>query len=144
VKTYTIQRLITGDAGTFGLLTLQGGQVLHTGELPWRDNAPDISCVPAGSYEAVLAFSPHFQRSLFHLEGVPGRTNCMIHPANWMGDASKGLKCQLEGCIALGMGEGQLEGQEALISSQEAIQVFYAEAGLDPITVIILDARATV
>ena len=138
MKTYTIQRLATSDVGTFGLMTWPNGPVLHTGELPWRDNAPDVSCIPIGTYEAILLYSPHFNRSLFHLQDVPGRSNCMIHPANWMGDASKGLKCELEGCIALGLAQNEIGGQEGLISSQAAISKFYSEAGLGPIKITIL------
>lgn len=137
MKTYTIKRLTSTDQGTFGLMSLMDS-VLHTGELPWRDNQENISCVPAGTYTAVLLFSPHFNRSLFHLVDVPGRTNCMIHPANWMGDAAKGYKWQLEGCIALGMGAGELEGQEALLVSDVAIKNFYSEAGIEPIQITIL------
>ena len=139
---YILQRQRTGDSGTFGVLFLYDGTVLHTGELPWHDNAPDVSCIPPGIYQGALSYSPHFNKNLYHLEDVPGRSNVMIHPANWMGDASKGLKCQLEGCIALGLSVGDLEGQDALISSQVAIARFSAEAANGPITLQIFGVPA--
>jgi len=39
-----------------------------------------------------------------------------------MGDASLGLKCQLNGCIALGERLGYLDGQKALLLSQPAVR----------------------
>ena len=36
----------TGDEGTFGELSVLD-RVFKTGELPWRDNNNDFSCIPA-------------------------------------------------------------------------------------------------
>jgi hypothetical protein len=41
---------------------------LFSGELPWRDNAPSISCVPAGTYRAIFTNSPRFGRALYLLD----------------------------------------------------------------------------
>lgn len=56
--------------------------------------------------------------------GVPDRVGIRIHSANLMGDAKCGMRCQLNGCIALGEGLGLIEGQKALLLSKPAIRKF--------------------
>jgi hypothetical protein len=70
-------------------------------ELPWRDNQRSISSVPAGRYELVLEYSPRFKQKLWELKGVPGRSECKIHTANFAR--------QLNGCIAPGKGYADLD-----------------------------------
>lgn len=118
-----LTRSKTGDTGTFGMLEI-AGHTFHTGELPDRGNAEEISSIPAGTYICKWQWSPKFKKNVYHLQDVPGRTVIEIHPANWMGDAGLGLKCQLNGCIALGKSRGQLSGQDAVIASQAAIEEF--------------------
>jgi hypothetical protein len=38
-------------AGTNGDLLLNGDKVCSTIELPWKKNAPKVSCIPEGEYE---------------------------------------------------------------------------------------------
>lgn len=124
MQTLNLLRITLSDAGTFGKLDLPGGQTFFTGECPARDNRPGISCIPPGSYLARVTWSPRFQRDLYELQGVPGRSNVRIHPANFMGDRAMGLRCDLEGCIGLGMSLGKIEGQAALLDSRRAIMLF--------------------
>jgi hypothetical protein len=133
MKTVLISRLESTDSGTFGLLTCEG-LTLYTGELPWRDNSPDVSCIPIGEYEARISYSPHFNKNLYHVL-VPGRVAIEIHAANFCGDASLGLKCQLHGCIALGLNLGEFDGQKALVSSRAALDRFHAVMAGEPLTV---------
>ena len=63
-------------------------------ERGWQDNKSNISCVPVGNYELKLEYSPSFEKSLWELKGVPSRSECKIHTANFWK--------QLNGCIALG------------------------------------------
>lgn len=78
--------------GTNGQLLLNGEMVSLAIELPWKNNASRISCIPEGKYELRKRYS---QRFGWHLElmNVPGRQLILIHPAN---DALK----ELRGCIA--------------------------------------------
>ncbi len=92
----------------------------RTGELPWRDNLPNESCIPAGTYSCTWRESVR-HGFCYHVEGVPGRSSVEIHSANFMGDSSKGLKCELLGCIAPGMQGGYMAGQKAVILSREAL-----------------------
>lgn len=70
-------------------------------ELPWRDNLPNISCIPKGEYKLALRNSPKYGDHI-HVTGVPARSYILIHPANYVG--------QLRGCIAVGDKRVDLNG----------------------------------
>ena len=135
----TVQRMSTSDQGTFGMAFLDIGWNAHSLELPWRNNETGKSCILPGTYNAEWINSPK-HGWCYMLKDVPGRTDVEIHSANWAGDASQGLKCQLLGCIALGLSVGVLEGQNAILQSKDAIAQFHSHTNGQPITVIILDA----
>ncbi len=118
------------DEGTFGNLVTDAGNHYHSGELPWRDDQPGLSCIRPGTYRCSLYDSPT-HGLVFKLQNVPGHTYVEIHGANWCGDKLKGLKCQLLGCICLGTDIGELEGQRAVLHSQKALQLFMDEMGPD-------------
>ena len=89
--------------GTFGELTHQGKVLCVTVERQFENNAPNISCIPAGLYTLKKHTSPKFG-ACFALEnlnmgvtlyGPSQRTHCLVHAANWPE--------QLQGCIAPGM-----------------------------------------
>jgi hypothetical protein len=63
-------------------------------ELPWRNNLPDISCIPTGLYYVKKTNSPKFGSDTFEVMAVPGRKYIRIHPGNFTR--------QIEGCILLG------------------------------------------
>lgn len=115
-------RTVSDDQGTFGQLEVNGVK-LHSGELPWRANQHEVSCIPNGLYSCVWAYSPHFKKELYHVQNVRDRDSILIHPANYMGDKSKGFKSDLEGCISLGMSLGS-GGQRTLLRSTEALKLF--------------------
>lgn len=125
-----ILRTESDDYGTFGNLTVDGGFQCYSGELPWRNNKPSVSCIPAGTYKCTWKKSPKYG-DCFHVEKVKGRDNILIHAANWMGDKDKGLKCQLEGCISPGRAIDQLAGQKALLSSRDALAGLIADLGTE-------------
>lgn len=132
-----LQRRETGDQGTFGVIRV-GAKTWFTGELPWRDNASDVSCIPAGEYACRMTLSPRFRTKLYELFGVPSRFACRIHSANLMGDKSKGLRSQLNGCIALGQKLGAMDGQKAVLLSRPAVYEFQKATGGKP---FILEVR---
>lgn len=153
MKNLTLTRNTTGDSGTFGTLTLDDGTVLQTGELPWRDNLGDLSCIPAGTYLCAQIYSPHFNRMLYHVTGVPHRENIEIHPANWMGDRTKTFqlggaqvryKSDLLGCIGLGTTKGVLADQDALIGARPAVDKFHASLNNEPFMLTIYPVPPTV
>ena len=113
-----VRRLRQTPFGTFGELVIHGDAVAKTCELPWKDNAPDLSCVPAGRYWVAREYSPHFKRDLFELKGVPGRAECKFHPAN--------VPHELKGCIALGEDFGVVGGEDGVVRSRQAVDAFMA------------------
>jgi hypothetical protein len=93
------------EDGVFGLMTLFGEADESLGtwcvaEEDWRDNAPKISCIPAGSYVCQRVVSPKFG-DVFQVMEVPGRSHILIHSGNTEED--------VEGCIMLGVEFGLLD-----------------------------------
>ena len=86
-------RFSSGLAGTFGRLCGPWGDRLSV-ELPWRDNAPFVSCIPARIYIVRWTYSPHFGRMMYEVMDVPGRSGIRWHVANWARN--------LKGCIGPG------------------------------------------
>lgn len=89
--------------GTNGVLYFKGKEICKTIELPWRENQPNLSCIPEGRYPVTVRETE--ERGLHLLvNAVPGRSKILIHPANFA------IK-ELRGCIApvsfiLGEGKG--------------------------------------
>lgn len=126
--------------GTFGRLTAEGFAAF-TGELPDRGNAPGLSCVlPVGDYRVVWAKSSHLKRYTYRLLDVPGRGGVLIHPANLVGDKTRGFIAQVEGCIALGEALGSIRGQAAVLRSIPAVRRFEATMNHEPFIMEIRNA----
>lgn len=88
------------DRAALGLLSI-GEWTCHTLELPWRENKPNKSCIPAGTYTLGLRPSPLIDRITkgefsegWEVQHVPNRTFIMFHHGNWVEDT--------EGCILVG------------------------------------------
>ena len=111
MRKLTLTRGYTNSAddmpiGTTGVL--QGVDLeLHTLELPWRNNEPNISCIPAGVY--ALLYHP---RGYIIIGGTCAvsendigtqakRFGCLFHVANY--------PWEIKGCIAPGTGHGVAE-----------------------------------
>ncbi len=77
---------------TLGILSGEGFQSF-TLELPWLDNANDISCIPGGNYEYFFRHSPH-NGPVLELRDVSFRTNIQVHAGNFTSD--------ILGCILVG------------------------------------------
>jgi hypothetical protein len=134
-----LERLDQTDQGTFGRISA-GGLTLFTGELPWRDNLPNISCIPVGIYQCRYTYSPHFKKFLFLVDQVPDRSGVRIHAANLMGSVARGFHSQLNGCIALGEKLGLINKQKALLLSAPAMRRFETHMKYKPFTLEIVNA----
>jgi len=95
--------------GVFGELLVLGDELdaeppaplqLQTIEDDWRDNAPKISCIPAGIYTLQRTIYHKHGYETFEVVGVPDRSRILIHPANTEED--------LEGCIGVGLRRGKI------------------------------------
>ena len=89
-------------------------ETYYTLELPWKDNQRMISCIPVGVYKIKKHNSGKFGRC-FWIKDVPGRSEILIHPANYTR--------QLLGCIAVGMDHKDIDGDGELdlIRSRKAM-----------------------
>lgn len=116
-------RYETGDEGTFGRLFVDGAPFCFTAELPWRGNAPNMSCIPPGFYTSIFVprtASGKF-RNVYHVQDVPARSGILAHVGNYAGDRLRGLRTNSWGCILPGRHVGKLNGQKAVLSSALAL-----------------------
>lgn len=122
----TLERWGSTPMGTFGQLRL-GTHWWFTVERPWLQNAPSVSCIPAGTYPLTLGFfysgdgvggKPDYPA--YELRDVPGRSLIKIHRAN--------IASQVKGCIAVGKQLGCEGGKWAVLRSAEAYAEFMAAA----------------
>jgi hypothetical protein len=72
-----------------------GELALATLELPWKDNLPNVSCIPPGIYRTVIAWSNRYRRLMPRLLDVPGRSGILIHNGKTAADT--------HGCVLVGM-----------------------------------------
>lgn len=106
-----LQRLKEDEYGTHGeLLSDQGKPIgVYTLEHAWKENAPNVSCIPVGEYRCSSYSSDHF-KDVWQVKNVPGRIAILIHAGNSLRDT--------HGCILVGMRpskEGVGQSQAALI-----------------------------
>ena len=97
-ESLTIIRFAAEEKQTLGAAVMLSAQLdnlleFKTVELPWKNNERRVSCIPPGTYTAIVHNSPKFGPSLW-IQDVPGRSEILIHPANFWHD--------LLGCIAPG------------------------------------------
>ena len=141
MKILTINRGNSTDEGTFSQGTLDDLKFDFV-ELPWRDNLPNKSCVPAGTYTATTVMSAHFGFPVYLLNNVPGRYGCEIHPANFGGNTDAGLYTDLLGCLGPGYGTGRIGTpagtvQMGVLNSVRAFHDLMNATGGAPIQVVI-------
>ena len=55
-------RKIFSSRSTIGDMSIDGVPYCKTLELPWRDNANNISCIPEGAYKVPLTCPLHIMR----------------------------------------------------------------------------------
>ena len=92
----------------------------YTLERRWLDNAPNISCIPAGAYRAYRSFYNRGGYPCFELASVPKRHHILIHVGNTEDDSA--------GCILLGTGVGVVKNKVAVINSRNAHDYFIGVA----------------
>ena len=112
--TYILQRLSQSSEGTFGILIDPLGNTLcHTAELPWDDNKPDSSCIPAGTYQ-VIPHNSQEHPNTWEVSNVPNRIGILIHNGNLP------LQDSL-GCVIVGTSQGFLDTHMAVLNSMLAL-----------------------
>lgn len=64
---------------TIGKLIIEDGSCYNTVELLWRNNLPNVSCIPLGKYKFKTDWSNNKKRQVIELEGVPNRSQIQLH-----------------------------------------------------------------
>lgn len=143
MKTIELYRYKSTNQGTFGILFCNDFW-LHSLELPWRNNIPNISCIQEGEYEVTKRYSPSFKKWTYWVKDVPNRSYVLIHSANFAGSKADGWQTHLQGCIALGCVTAKARNrygsiQECIGRSREAVRRFEEFMGNEDFKLIIKD-----
>lgn len=142
LPTIVISRFKFTDQGTLGVVLDSNGDSfldLVTIELPWRNNRRMLSCIPRGSYTCSKVKSPRFGDS-YQVTNVEGRSHVLFHHGNFAGDTFKGYRADSNGCILLGMRHGNLQNQDAVLSSRMARTLFESTMEFQPFKLIIRES----
>lgn len=107
-----LQRDSYTGISTQGRLFKNNSPLGETLELPKKDGLPG-SCVPAGRYRVTVAFSPHFQRRMPLLVGIPGRSEIEIHWGM--------LPSNTRGCILI----GETRGTNEIFSTRDEFNALF-------------------
>jgi hypothetical protein len=117
----TLPRSESGERGTFGVLVVNGssGERFQcvTLELPWRMNAHDVSCIPAGVYPVHFRWSQHHDCFVYEVRDVPNnRKDVEFHVGNFLSNS--------RGCILVG--SGVAHDHSMIVGSRLAFDRFMA------------------
>lgn len=110
--------LVVNDYGT----VVYDGHLL---ELGWLNNQKNISCIPAGTYDLRLEWSPKFQRNLWESYGVPNRSECKFHNGVTYKHSN--------GCFLTGKAKWDFDGDklEDMVQTNIALEEFMDSMGND-------------
>lgn len=115
-----LKRFEQTDKVTRGVLIHENNAIALTLENPWKDNTPNISCIPVGIYECKMVDSPRFDVT-YEVKDVEGRTHILFHSGN--------TEKSTRGCILLGNMLGELEGEPAILNSRVTVDRFMETMG---------------
>ncbi len=110
-----LYRVSEHDGETYGVLMLNGRPRFVTLEEAWKDNKPNISCIPVGNYLCSAYQSARFG-STYIVDNVPGRSGILFHPGNTALDT--------QGCILVGSSYNAQLGLSGINNSRPAFLNF--------------------
>lgn len=92
------------DLDTVGRLMIGSQMICYTFELPWKDNAQSVSCIPCGVFHTQF----NQNKNRFEVHDVPHRSGIQIHIGNYARE--------IKGCILPGLGVRMLPEAQAVDS----------------------------
>lgn len=127
MKKVRLNRFYNSSKVTLGIITIEGVNhaPIFTLELPWKDNAPNISCIPTGKYFCSAHNGPRY-KDVWVVKDVPKRSGILFHVGNTVKD--------IKGCILL----GRSVGADSVMSSALAVTDFRAIIGKSDFTLDIV------
>lgn len=122
-----LKRILSNDKQTLGVVSFLNGSEIwmcKSLELAWKDNLPNVSCIPKGEYVCKYTRSNRFSKLkgydyfTYEVLNVPARAGIRIHAANYF--------FQILGCIALGNAfkDINIDGQLDTIHSGNTVTQF--------------------
>jgi hypothetical protein len=124
MKTLTLRRIGSyPDAMLGNLYDNSNSLFLATIERPWKDNKPQISCIPDGLYVCKHFDGKRF-KDVWEVTNVKGRTAILIHQANYA--------AELEGCIAVGLSHDNSIKDRMVKNSRDAMRELKNYIGRKP------------
>jgi hypothetical protein len=93
MKTYVYTRARKSNVSFGKMIDENGTSLCVTIELPWKDNARNISCIPEGTYKCEVIYSETKGR-VIHIKDVPNRDGILMHVGNTLAET--------KGCILVG------------------------------------------
>lgn len=128
----TLTRKIAANGAVIGVLTGLS-KPIYTLEDAWRDNKPNVSCVPEGTYQVKPhgweEKTPFKYKQVWQLQRVPGRSAILIHAGNTHQDT--------EGCILVGLGMQVTQLKSMVSDSRLAVELLRKEIGEREFTIVI-------
>ncbi|MCR4288580.1 MAG: DUF5675 family protein [Deltaproteobacteria bacterium] len=115
MKTLKLIRIASDNDGTYGVLVDGLTPFAVTLERQWLDNAPNISCIPNGTYTCKRVNSPRFGET-FEVMDVPNRSHILFHKGN--------TENATQGCILVGEQFESLHDKTAVLQSQHGYAEF--------------------
>lgn len=111
---------------TLSKVIMPSGKIFKGLELPWKDNEPNISCIPEGIYIAKKEFSPIVERTSkgkftqgWRVSNVADRSLITVHIGNTVDD--------VKGCLLIGMNYSWISNKFAVANSSVAFTQFMKE-----------------
>lgn len=129
-----ITRTIDDGKETRGMLKV-GSFSCDTLELSWKNNEPNLSCIPKGQYQAVWSFIPDQNVYHYELQKVQGRSGIFLHSGNY----ATGKEIDTKGCILVGASFADIDGNGELdiTSSKITLSEFEQIMAQKPFTLTI-------
>jgi len=129
--TYVIKRVVSGES-TFGVfIDDKNVPFAVTLELPWKDNANNVSCIPCGTYKVKRVTTPN-HGNCFQITNVPNRTMILLHVANTNKD--------ILGCVGVGEKFDPVSGVDGIAESTFGYKEFMRKLeGVDEFSLRIID-----
>ena len=131
----TLRRIFEANRATLGMLRVSD-LTFFTLEDEWKDNKPNVSCIPSGQYvlrpHGWEPDTPFREKEVWELCNVSGRSGILIHAGNSNADT--------KGCILVGKSLHVTQQQSRVEDSKLAIEALRALLGQDYHTLTILDA----
>ena len=131
--TLFLKRIGRTDDATFGVLVIKGEPFALTMEPAWKDNRPNVSCIPDGEYLCKSVNSPRFGFT-YEVINVPGRTHILFHKGN--------AAVHTKGCILVGEQFARLTDTDLpgiLASRKGYMEFMYRLRGIDTFPLTIQD-----